>query len=354
MTPRSEDELAEIVRGANGPLSIRGGATRHLPGDGEPLTTRGLTGITLYEPGALTLVARAGTPVAEVEAALAGEGQRLPFEPMDHRPLLGTDGEPTIGGAVAMNVSGPRRVQVGACRDALIGVRFVTGEGAVVKNGGRVMKNVTGYDLVKLQAGARGTLGILTEVAFKVLPAAQSQATLRLDGLDADAAMAAMAAALGSPFEVSGAAWTEAGTFLRVEGLEGSVAYRTGKLLEVLAPWGLAETVDDPWADLRDARAVAGPGDVWRVHCRPSQAPALIAAVGAEAAQMDWGGGLVWLRVAAGTDLRAALPAFDGHASRVTGAADTAPQSGSVAALEAGIRARFDPRGLFSPMTETA
>ncbi|MEM7711725.1 MAG: FAD-binding protein, partial [Pseudomonadota bacterium] len=196
MRPETEAELAEIVRGANAPLSVRGGGTRHVPAAGEPLTVSGLTGITLYEPGALTLVARAGTPVAEVEAALAAEGQRLPFEPMDHRGLLGTEGAPTIGGAVAMNVSGPRRVQAGACRDSLIGVRFVDGEGTVVKNGGRVMKNVTGYDLVKLLAGSRGSLGVLTEVSFKVLPAAATQATLRLDGLKVADAVRAMAAGL--------------------------------------------------------------------------------------------------------------------------------------------------------------
>ncbi len=176
LKPESEEQLAEMVRGANGPLSVRGGGTRHMPGDGEALTTSGLTGITLYEPGALTLVALAGTPMAVVEKALAKEGQRLPFEPMDHRALLGTKGTPTIGGAVAMNVSGPRRVQAGACRDSLIGVRFVDGEGTVIKNGGRVMKNVTGYDLVKLMAGARGSLGVLSEVSFKVLPSAATEA----------------------------------------------------------------------------------------------------------------------------------------------------------------------------------
>ncbi|MCK0167631.1 FAD-binding protein [Jannaschia sp. S6380] len=349
MRPETEEDLAAIVRGANAPLAVRGGATRHAPADGEPLTTAGLRGITLYEPGALTLVARAGTPLAEIEAALAAEGQCLPFEPMDHRPLLGTTGTPTIGGAVAMNVSGPRRVQAGACRDSLIGVRFVDGEGTIVKNGGRVMKNVTGYDLVKLQAGARGALGVLTEVAFKVLPAAQTQTTLRLAELSVAEAVAAMGAALGSPFEVSGAAWTADGTYLRIEGLPGSVAYRAGRLTDLLTPWGRAEEVESPWADIRDARPVAGAGDVWRLHCRPSQAPALVAAAGAEAAQVDWGGGLVWLRLASGADLRAALPSFDGHASRVTGPADAVPRPAPVAALEDGIRARFDPRGLFRP-----
>ena len=148
------------------------------------LSTAALSGIPLYEPGALTLVARAGTPLAEIEAALAAEGQRLPFEPMDHRALLGTEGAPTIGGVVAANVSGPRRVQVGACARLLLGVRFVDGRARSIKNGGRVMKNVTGYDLVKLMAGSRGTLGVLTEVAFKVLPAPAACGDADRGGLD--------------------------------------------------------------------------------------------------------------------------------------------------------------------------
>ncbi|MEM9798046.1 MAG: FAD-binding protein [Pseudomonadota bacterium] len=361
LTPGSEAELAELLRGANAPISVRGGGTRHRPSPGEALTTSGLTGITLYEPGALTLVARAGTPAAEVEAVLAAEGQRLPFEPMDHRPLLGTEGTPTIGGAVAMNVSGPRRVQAGACRDSLIGVRFVDGRGEVLKNGGRVMKNVTGYDLVKLMAGSRGTLGVMTEVSFKVLPAASSEATIELSGLDTAAAVKAMSAALGSPFDVSGAAHDpQAGrTLIRVEGLEGSVAYRADRLADLLGRFGdtrrlAGDASRDPWRRIRDAEAVAGAGDIWRISTRPSAAAALAAQAEAEATLFDWGGGLIWLRVPSGTDLKARLGAFDGHATAVRGDGAVAPRTDPVAALEAGLRAKFDPRGLFRPATETA
>ncbi|SDZ60517.1 glycolate oxidase FAD binding subunit [Jannaschia faecimaris] len=365
LRPENEEQLAEIVRGANAPLSLRGGATRHIPGAGEPLTTAGLTGITLYEPGALTLVARAGTPIAEVKAALAAEGQRLPFEPMDHRSLLGTTGEPTIGGAVAMNVSGPRRVQAGACRDSLIGVRFVDGEGTVIKNGGRVMKNVTGYDLVKLMAGARGSLGILSEVSFKVLPAAPASASLLIEGLGVERAVACMSKALASPYEVNGAAHVPVGldgtpvTMLRVEGLEGSVAYRAAELKALLSSFGDVTIerrsgrngehgVENGWAWVRDVKAFEGSdGDIWRVSVRPSLASHIVERAGADGALLDWGGGLVWLRVPEGADLRTRLGVFAGHATRVRGAPDLQPEVPALAALTSGIRAKFDPKGLF-------
>ncbi|WP_371157611.1 FAD-binding protein [Jannaschia sp. 2305UL9-9] len=358
MRPETEDQLADILRGANGPLSLRGGATRHVPGAGEALTTSAMTGITLYEPGAMTIVARAGTTMAELEAALAEENQRLPFEPMDHRALLGTDGVPTIGGAVAMNVSGPRRITVGACRDSLIGVRFVDGTGAVVKNGGRVMKNVTGYDLVKLLAGSRGRLGVLSEVSLRVLPATAARATIRLSGLGISDAVAAMSAALGSPFEVNGAAHVANGdpvTLLRIEGLEASVTYRAGELRKLLSRFGIVEVEMDgsdtaAWDAVRDATMFAGTDeDVWRIHCRPSHAADLVARLDTTRVMLDWGGGLIWAGLPAGTDARARLGAFAGHATRVRGPGPGAeqPEAPALAALTDGIRARFDPRGLF-------
>lgn len=351
--------MAEILRAARrGPLRICGGGTRSLAFSGcEEIVTAGLSGIRLYEPGSLTLVAGAGTPLAEVEALLAGEGQRLAFEPPDLRGLLGVEGDSTLGGVAATNASGPRRVQAGACRDSLIGLRLVDGSGMVIKTGGRVMKNVTGIDLVKLMAGSRGTLGVVSEVAFKLAPRPEMVVTLALEGLSEARAIAALAAALASPFEVTGAAhWPGRGTFLRLEGFAPSVRYRVGRLQAHLAAFGALAEVPDPWAAIRDVAPFHGrAGDVWRLSLRPSTAAEVVARAGAEAALFDWGGGLVWLLMAPGTDLRARLGRIEGHATLLRAEAATLqhlgalpPEPPELAAITAGLRARFDPRSLFS------
>lgn len=359
MVPETEDQLAEAIREASGPLRIEGGGTRGIASEGELLSVRNLSGIELYEPGALTLVAKSGTTLSEVEAALARDGQRLAFEPMDHRELLGTEGEATIGGVVAANVSGPRRVAMGACRDFMLGVRFVDGTGTVMKNGGRVMKNVTGYDLVKLLTGSFGTLGVLTEVSLKVLPRPETQATIAVPQSDMREAVAAMAKALGSPFEVTGAAWTGAQTLVRIEGFGDSVDYRGGRLRDLLAPFGTPEMirVEDSvalWTGVRNVTDFAElEGAVWRLSLRPSEAPDVLARLpGAAKVRLDWGGGLAWVLVPEGTDVRAALGAFDGHATRVRGSGGGPrfqPEVPAVAALSAGLRTKFDPRGILNP-----
>ncbi|SEN91694.1 glycolate oxidase FAD binding subunit [Gemmobacter aquatilis] len=358
MRPENEAELSEMVRHARGPLAVRGGGTRGLAARGAVvLETSGLSGVRLYEPGALTLVAGAGTPVAEIEVALATEGQRLAFEVPDLRQVLGRAGASTIGGVVAENASGPRRVQAGACRDFLLGVRFVDGRGDVLRNGGRVMKNVTGYDLVKLMAGSRGRLGVLTEVALKVLPKPEAEVTLALRGLSDAQAVAALSAALGSPYEVSGAAHLPGqGTFLRIEGFAGSVRYRFGELARLLQGFGVAEEVPSPWAAIRDVGPLAAvAGDLWRLSVKPSEAPGIVARMGAEAVIYDWGGGLIWARMAPGADLRARLGVFAGHATRLSGAPGIAalpPEAAPVVALSEGLRAQFDPRGIFAAPEE--
>ncbi|GHC56016.1 FAD-binding protein [Neogemmobacter tilapiae] len=346
MQPQSEEELAEMVRSADAPLALRGGATRHGPGAGLALETGGLSGISLYEPGALTLVVRAGTPLDQVEAALAAEHQQLAFEPPRLGPLLGRDGVSTIGGVAATNASGPRRVQAGACRDAMIGIRFVDGRGEVIRNGGRVMKNVTGYDLVKLLAGSRGRLGVITELAFKLAPRPERVVTLIVPGDP----VAAMTKALGSPYDVTGAGYLPGiGAIVRVEGLSASVTYRAERLAALLPGAEIVEGGQDHWAALRDVLPFAGQvGDVWRVICRPSDATALIERAGAEAHLMDWGGGLIWFLTEPDHDLRTALGSFQGHAIRIRGAKDHLPLSPQVQALNQGLYHQFDPKGLFA------
>ncbi len=370
MRPETEADLAGMIAGADGPLRICGGGTRAVGTvEGAVLETGGLSGITLYEPGALTLVARAGTPVAEIEAALAAEGQRLAFEPMDHRALLGTDGTPTIGGVAAANVSGPRRIQVGACRDFMLGVQYVDGVGQVVKNGGRVMKNVTGYDLVKLMAGSWGTLGVMTEVSLKVLAIPQAEVTLVHRDQSADEAVQAMTSALGSPYDVSGAAHFDGRTQVRIEGLAGSVDYRVGQLQNgALAGFERVEGEDSAalWTEVRDVTPFAGTsGAVWRVSVKPSDGVGISSALKTAGLShdviYDWGGGLLWLLIDGRADggaqvLRAAVDAVGGHATLVRrGQAMTAevpvfhPEAAGVAALSTALRAKFDPRGIFNP-----
>ncbi len=355
MRPKTETELAEAIAGTRTPLLLRGGGTRTLGhAVGEVLETGGLAGVELYEPGALTLVVRAGTPLAEVERVLAAERQRLAFEPPDLRGLLGREGVSTIGGVLAANASGPRRVQVGAARDAALGVRFVDGAGTVVKNGGRVMKNVTGYDLVKLLAGSRGTLGVLTEVGFKVQALPEAEATLVIEGLDREAGLAALRRALGSPFDVSGAARHSGRSLIRVEGMAGSVAYRLGRLRallggEVTVAEGAASAA--LWREVRDVVPFHGkPGEVWRIATLPTLAAEVVARLEGQAL-WDWGGGLVWLLAEHGRGAEvAATLAGRGHATLVRGEGGPVfpPEAPEVAALVAGLKAKFDPRGILN------
>ena len=379
--PEDESQLSAMVGDAARnavSISIVGGGTRAGFGaslkSGMQLFTSKLAGITLYEPSALTIAARAGTPLAQIEAELNAQGQHLPFEPANWRALMATNGEPTIGGMVASNACGPRRIHSGAVRDSAIGVRFVDGAGTLVKNGGRVMKNVTGYDLVKLMCGSFGTLGVLTEVTFKLLPRPETSATVILAGLSPQQGVAAMSAGLTSPWDVTGAAHTINGaaarTFIRVEGFESSVAYRAGQLQQLLSPIGNCSIEAshsasiEIWRSVRDVKQFAGKdGAVWRVSLRPSSAPAFLALLGRNTAHqclLDWGGGLVWLLLPEQGDagqaaIRNALAGFGGHATLVRAASQTGepvdafqPQTAALEAISAALRRQFDPKGIFN------
>jgi glycolate oxidase FAD binding subunit len=385
VVPASEAEAADTIiaaRAAKRTLGIEGGGTRSGLGRAAQveatLSTKALSGITLYEPAELVISAKAGTPLAEIEQTLAARGQRLPFEPMDHRALLGTEGEPTIGGVTACNISGPRRISAGACRDHLLGVRLVNGRGEGVKSGGRVMKNVTGLDLVKLNCGAYGTLGLLTEVTYKVLPKAETAGTLALFGLNDARAIEALSRALGSPFEVSAAAHLPAGigserprTLLRLENFAHSVDYRLRELQKLLAPLGdglrlMEEEADALWRDIRDCRFLAEPREraVWRISTASTRAASLVADLAGELDLRhfyDWGGGLTWLSVpetgdAGAQAIRAACATTGGHATLVRGSPDLRsridvfePLTAPLMKITAGIKASFDPDAILNP-----
>ncbi len=392
LTPSTETEAADLIREhaeKKTALHIRGGGTRAGFGNvvtaEATLSSSSLTGIVEYNPAEMVITARAGTPVAEIEAALAANGQGMAFEPVDHRGAMGTSGTPTIAGLFAVNSSGPRRFTAGAARDHLLGVRFVNGAGDVVKAGGKVMKNVTGLDLVKLLAGSHGTLGFLTEVTFKVLPVPKTSTTLVLSGLEDEQAMQALAAAMSLSVEVSGAAHLPesvrgrfiggslpegAATVMRLEGLEASVAVRAEKLAAAMAGFGPVGRLDADqsktlWREIRDiapyADGTARP--LWRVSMAPSEAWKLVAGLRLRAgidAYYDWQGGLVWMRAEADPEaevLRHGIRTLGGgHATLLRAApqirAEVAafePQAPAVALLSARLKAKLDPHGIFNP-----
>ena len=286
----------------------------------------------------------------------------LPFEPWDGRALTGANGVPTVGGMVATNASGPRRIAAGACRDLMLGVRFVDGTGAVVKNGGRVMKNVTGLDLVKLMAGSHGTLGVLTEVGVQGAAAAGDDGDAGDRRARRETAGRAMRAAMATPCDVTGAAHAGRRTLLRLEGFEASVAHRAKVLAAALARVrrGRRSRRCD-WAAIRDAAAFAGrEGAVWRVSVRPSDGPAVGARLAGAEVIYDWAGGLLWVLAPEALDVRGGARRDRRATRRWCGRATAAkarwgvfhPEPAPVAALAAGLRARFDPAGHPEPRAD--
>lgn len=341
-------------------------------------------GITLHAPKELVISAKAGTTLADLTATIAGGGQHIISEPPDLAALLGSGPGQTIGGVVGANLSGPRRVAWGATRDHVLGVRAVNGRGELVRSGGRVLKNVTGLDICKLLTGSHGTLAVLTEITLKVLPAPERRGTVALVGLDPVQGVVALAASLGSPYAVSGAAYLPAEaaasvpalawlggsvTLARIEDFATSVAYRTDRLRADLAPFGRAELLDDAasraaWEAVRDVVPLHGhDGAIWRVSVRPSSGPAVARAIGqAFAARwfMDWGGGLLWI---AGPATEAAHEAVMAAAQAAGGTwmllrapeglrasvAVIPPEPAVLARITASVKAAFDPKGILNP-----
>jgi glycolate oxidase FAD binding subunit len=398
--PRDSKELEQAIQWA-----LAGGKTFEVVGRGTKraigraaqwdatLDLVGLSGVTLYEPEELVLSAKAGTPLAEIEALVAASRQELAFEPMDYGPLLGgTAGAASIGGVIAANLSGPRRIKAGAARDHFLGVSAVSGRGESFKAGGRVVKNVTGYDLCKLIAGSWGTLAAMTDITIKTLPKAETESTILVLGLDDEMARQAMTAAMGSFGDVSAAAHLPASvaariaelataqaatTAFRLEGVAPSVAQRREILETLLAPFGsrdasLGALGEVPsralWRAVRDvmpfgAAGPAGDRDVWRISTAPTKGAgvghALAAALDAELLY-DWGGGLVWAAVPAADDASAPLvhstvAAAGGHATLIRAPAAVraaidvfTPEPEALAALTKRVRTGFDPHGVLN------
>jgi glycolate oxidase FAD binding subunit len=374
-TPKTAAEVVELVADAGAAgrtLEVVGGGTKRGIGAAHgdaALSLAGLNRVIDYAPEELVLTAQAGVKLATLEKLVAAEGQMLPFEPPHLARLLAAKGQPTLGGALAANLSGPRRIRAGAARDHFLGLEAVTGRGELVKAGGRVVKNVTGYDLCKLMAGSWGTLAVLTEVTIKLLPAARTELTILLFGLDDRRAGEAMTAALTAPAEVSGAAHlprSAAGraplkgelavTAIRLEGFAASVAARADHLVSALKAFARADLLDAEhsrqfWAQVREVEAFRKDSrPLWRISVPPAVGWRVGQAVAGDVLY-DWGGGLVWLLSRAEpAAVRAAVRGLGGHATLYRGEGPAfEPMDGPLAALTARVKAAFDPAGVLNP-----
>lgn len=347
------------------PLRICGGGSKDFLGGpllGEPLATRELAGIVSYEPSELYIQARAGTPLAEIEAALAERGQHLAFEP----PRLGGGAKATIGGVVAAGLSGPARWQAGAVRDHVLGVGLVNGRAEVLRFGGQVMKNVAGFDVSRLLAGSMGTLGLITDVTLKVMPQPAATATLRFDCDEANSIVLANEwAAAALPVDAS--AWWDGTLVLRLRGAAAAVnaavrllgTERGGEL--IAAPFadpfwlGLRDQQDEFFTKAKAAVQAGGAHGValWRVSV-PATAPSL----GLPGEQLiEWGGALRWACTAvAPAQVRERAAALGGHALLYAGPValreagwGVAPLQPVLARVHRELKQAFDPAGIFNP-----
>ncbi|WP_022720127.1 FAD-binding protein [Rhodopseudomonas sp. B29] len=400
MKVRDAQEVEDVVRAAianEQPLEIVGHGTKRSVGQkmatNAVLDLSALNAIVSYEPNELIITVQAGAPLADVLSLVDAKGQQLAFEPMDTSVLLGTSPAlGTIGGMIATGFAGPRRIKAGGARDHLLGAHAVSGFGESFKAGGKVVKNVTGYDLCKLLAGSFGTLAVMTEATLKVTPRPEAERTLVLRGLDDLTANKAMTHALGSPYDVSGAAHlpgsalrTAGGaladiaasdqslTLLRLEGITSSALHRAQSLRTALADYGSAELIEDDasaalWREVRDVAPFAASGPralwpVWRIVCPPALGGGFGQQIARESGGeviYDWGGGLIWAALPPATDghakaLRQRVDAIGGHATLVRASDDVRsavdvfhPQPKGLAALGARVKSSFDPTNILN------
>ena len=393
--PDTVEELAYLVAEAadtRTPLEVMGRGTKREVGRpvqyGAVLSTENLTGIQLYEPSELVLVARAGTPIAQIEQALTEHDQEMPFEPIDLGPVLGFGrGQGTVGGMVATNFSGSRRILSGSVRDHVLGVQAVNGSGETIRAGGRVMKNVTGYDLSRALSGSWGTLAVMTEVALKVLPAPREVRTVLCFGLADPNGIEALCLAMGTPFEVSGTVHMHAElaerlsdqeianagasvTAIRVENFPASARYRSSRLKQMLQAYAPALELDTLrsrafWDEIKTLKMFQkSDRPLWRISTVPTAAAKLVHNLARKIdvrVLYDWSGGLVWLETppisdAGAVEIRRNLAEIGGHATLIRAEAPARaaidvfqPLDKPVMALTASLKRAFDPVGILNP-----
>jgi glycolate oxidase FAD binding subunit len=394
LRPAAEWELASMLAdlGQRGhPVEVIGAGSKRdvgRPGNAAVgITTTAFKGITLYEPTELVMSARTGTPLHAIEEELGRRGQMLAFEPLDLGPALGLPvGQASIGGVFATNLSGPRRISVGAARDHLLGVRGVNGRAEVFKSGGRVMKNVTGVDVVRGVAGSWGTLAVMSEVTFKVMPIPEDTLTLVFFGLTDDIAVELLTTAMGTPYEISGAAHLQAPiarrlqyealrlqdksvTAIRIENFARSIDYRRGKLKDLLQAYGRSHELGRDnsiafWSEITTLSVLPPSGGMlWRISTAPRKGPEVVRSIGrymTVQALYDWSGGLVWLEVppsadAGASDIRRVLASLGGHATLIRAEPSVRaavevfhPLNPGTERITRGIKDAFDPHRILN------
>ena len=404
LKPQNNQQLIDIIKWAiseGNPLSVQGLGTKsrlgRLCNNEYILDMSEICGIHMYEPDELVLTAASGTPIDEIKKILADKNQELEFEPANYTKLLGNNDiiddnivkTGTIGGMIATNASGPRRIKVGAARDHFLGFKAISGRGEEFKSGGRVVKNVTGYDLSKIMAGSWGTLGVMSEITIKTMPKPETTRTILLLGAEPEQATKAMTQAFNSSNEISAAAWISEEiavksnveilrltkghiTAMRIEGEKKSVAYRCKKLRDMMNKMGKVEELHQDnsnifWRDIRNVQPFSARGDnrvVWRVSCAPQDGWKVINKLKhlkSMQSYMDWGGGLVWIaidapKVGAERLVRDIVNSYGGHAMLMRSSEKLRqninifhpPQSGLMK-LTKKLKNNFDPHAILNP-----